>query len=56
MSKEKITVEQIGEGIDKIIPVLVTAVLMTNGEIIFKGQTIGWYEQDKKYIFVNSIQ
>jgi len=53
MSK-KITVHQIeDQEIKEIKPILVTAVLMPNGEIIYKGQTIGWYEKDKKYIFVN---
>ena len=50
--EEEITVKQIKENDGAIKPVLVCAVLMPNGEVIFKGKTIGWYEKNKKLIFI----
>lgn len=36
---------------DEITPVLVSAVLMPNGEVICLGKTIGWYDELKDYLY-----
>jgi hypothetical protein len=38
---------------EEITPVWVEAILMPNGEIISVGQTIGYYDKFKDYLFVS---
>ncbi len=46
-----VKIEKIKRQPENIIIVYVEAVLMSNGEIIHSGETIGWYKKCKDYMF-----
>lgn len=54
MSDKKILIEQIKSQPEQIREVLLCCVIMPNGEIIYKGKSLGFYKNEKDFIFVKN--